>query len=230
MEIVKRRAAGAEMSGAFDSISSAAGSLLGSFDGLGNAFGSIERKAGSLFQRLDDGSGSLDQYAARVDADFNALEQWGGQDFGFGDDPGGGSGSYGRGGGGFKGSGRGRSRSSSDIAGSYAQAMSNLALANALHPDVAYSAGFVDSLRAQYQAQVNAYQEAMGINTIKGGGPGGGGASGGGINITINGVTIKGASNIDGVDGLATQLENAIAQNIQRNTSPITAALKQAGV
>ncbi|MDA8325092.1 MAG: hypothetical protein M0033_02625 [Nitrospiraceae bacterium] len=229
-------------------------------EGMGNAASAVAQTSSSVadssFPMADsldnaasdmrDNFQSLSQAAASVDSDFSSLENDVNTDYltdaSNMEDGWGSSGSYSR-------SSRrktGRSKSalsgfgsslssgsglSSDLISQYSQAESNLALAEQAHPDVAYSADFVDSLRSSYQAQVNAYQEAMGINTLYGGSVSGGGSgSSGGVNVTINGITIQGATNIDGVDGLAAQLENAIAQNIQRNASPITTALKEAGI
>ncbi len=195
---------------------------------------------------MGDNFQGLSQAAASVDSDFSSLENDINADYltdasDMGDDWGGGSGG--------RGSGRRRRRTgrsldagsalsgggglSPDLVSQYAQASAGLA--EAMNPalEAEFGPAFAQSLQVQYQAQVNAYQEAMGIDTLYGGSGGSqtSGTTGGGTSVHISGpITIHGATNIDGVDGLASQLENAIAQSIQRNTSPITTALKQAGM
>ncbi|MDA8325937.1 MAG: hypothetical protein M0033_06930 [Nitrospiraceae bacterium] len=98
------------------------------------------------------------------------------------------------------------------------------------------AAASVDSDFSSLENDINAdyLTDASDMGDDWGGGSGGSqtsGTTGGGTSVNISGpITIHGAANIDGVDGLASQLENAIAQSIQRNTSPITTALKQAGM
>ncbi len=57
-----------------------------------------------------------------------------------------------------------------------------------------------------------------------------GSSGGGGVTIQVSGITVNGAGNINSNSDLANELETSIAQNIQRNSSPIITALKQAGV
>ncbi len=127
--------------------------------------------------------------------------------------------------------GRGSSDSSAyDTAGMYAQAQAGLA--EAMNPDLESEFGesFANALQLQYQAQVNAYNDLTGMNVVKAPGTGEQVSTGAGtVNVNISGLTIQGAGDLSNVTDLSGQIETAIAQNIQRNTSPITTALKEAG-
>ena len=118
--------------------------------------------------------------------------------------------------------------------GTYAQVMGNLASVSGnqyLSVGSEYGFGFADSLKAQYQAQADAYQEATGINMITAGsGRGSSGAGSGGVTVNVSGITIQGTGNLSDVGSLADQLQTAIAESINRNSSPITAALKSSGL
>ncbi|MDA8087424.1 MAG: hypothetical protein M0Z75_12055 [Nitrospiraceae bacterium] len=222
-------------------ISDTTGTMASSLD---DAASSIDDSASLMDGGLDSISGAV----ASVDADFSSLDSdmnadWltDASDIGAAWD---GSGSYG--GGRRRGIKRiGRSRSaaalsglesgaSSDIVSQYAQAAAGLAEAENPALEGEFGPEFAQSLQVQYQAQVNAYQDLLGLNTIGGGYGAGvdaeGGLTSGGVTIQISGITVNGAGNINGADDLASQIEDSIAQNIQRNASPITTALKEAGV
>ncbi|MDA8090079.1 MAG: hypothetical protein M0Z61_07640 [Nitrospiraceae bacterium] len=127
----------------------------------------------------------------------------------------------------------GKGAGSSGIAESYAQAQAGLA--EAMNPDLSAEFGpsFADALQIQYEAQVNAYNDLMGIDLVKA--PGSSNTSGNtgsnDVTVSISGpITIQGAGDLSNVTDLAGAIETAIALNIQRNASPITTALKEVGI
>ena len=108
----------------------------------------------------------------------------------------------------------------------YIQAESNLAFDR--------SVGAADELsqygEAAYQAQVNAYQRLLGMGGIGSlGGVSVAGASSGGVNIILENVTINGANTSD-PQSMAEELDEALAEKIDRGTSKITGALKSVGL
>ncbi len=120
--------------------------------------------------------------------------------------------------------------SSSDFEALYAQALSGLA--RALGPALEDGSG--GSLSAAAPAQGNGQADArdglMNADTAKTKGSSSS-VNGGppGVTVNISGITIKSMEGADNTGGLARQIEDAIAQSIQRNASPIVAALKEVG-
>ncbi len=199
-------------------------------DSLDNAASSADDAISSMGGGFD----SLSQAAASVDADFSALDDTNDDWLTNADDMGSGSGGgsrrsvrRGRRSAGSNSAWSGGAQGPADIASAYAQAAAGLAEAQNPALETEFGAEFAQSLQVQYQAQVNAYQEMMGINTIGGASSSGGS---GGVTVQISGITVNSTGNINDSGDLASQVETAIAQNIQRNASQITTALKQVGI